>query len=90
MTGFFDEPVCAWEGVNQGYCCDHFRRDGFIVEVFWAPADVIGIRLPGFGIRHKDMMARLRHVAGFGAMIRAKSRGRVMALAGGARPSSTA
>jgi choline dehydrogenase-like flavoprotein len=79
MVGFFHEPVCAWKGVNQGYCCDEFRKDGFIIEVAWAPPDVIGIRLPGFGIRHKDMMARLSEMVLWGAMIRAKSTGRVMA-----------
>lgn len=79
MVGFFEDPVCSWDGVNQGYCCDHFRKEGFIVEVFWAPPDVIGIRLPGFGIRHKDMMARLKNIAAFGAMIRAQSTGRVIA-----------
>jgi choline dehydrogenase-like flavoprotein len=79
MTGFFDEEVRAWEGVNQGYCCVEFRRSGFLIEVFWASPDVIGIRLPGFGLRHKEMMARLAHIAGWGAMIRAKSTGRVIA-----------
>ncbi|HUT54504.1 MAG TPA: GMC family oxidoreductase [bacterium] len=86
MVGFFKERVCAWEGVNQGYCCDEFRKDGFIVEVAWAPPDVIGIRLPGFGIRHKDMMARLGDMALWGAMIRAKSTGRVMASSKGWSP----
>ncbi len=86
LLGFFDEKVCAWDGVNQGYCCDHFRKQGFIVEVFWAPPDVIGIRLPGFGLKHKNMMARLAHIAGFGAMIRAKSTGRVTARRNGWSP----
>ena len=86
MVGFFEEKVCAWDGVNQGYCCDHFRKDGFIVEVFWAPPDVIGIRLPGFGLKHKNMMARLGRIAGFGAMIRAKSTGRVQARSKGFSP----
>lgn len=86
MVGFFDEEVCAWNGVNEGYCCPEFRKDGFIIETFWAPPDVIGIRLPGFGIRHKDMMARLKHIAGWGAMIRAKSKGRVIASNNGWSP----
>ena len=79
MTGFFDEEVRAWEGVTEGYCCSEFRRRGFMIEVFWAPPDVIGIRLPGFGIRHKDLMSRLGYIAGWGAMIRARSTGRVIA-----------
>ncbi len=86
MTGFFEEKVCAWDGVNQGYCCDHFRKEGFMVEVFWAPPDVIGIRLPGFGLKHKNMMSELAHIAGFGAMIRAKSTGRVSASRNGWSP----
>ncbi|MFO8058895.1 MAG: GMC family oxidoreductase [bacterium] len=79
MLGLFDEEVRGWDGVNQGYCCTAFRRDGFIVEVAWAPPDVIGIRVPGFGLKHKDMMARLSRLAMWGAMIRAKTTGRVIA-----------
>jgi len=79
MVGFFDEEICSWNGPNQGWCCDHFRKEGFMVEVWWAAPDVIGIRVPGFGMRHKDMMGRLKHVAGFGAMIRAQTTGRVIA-----------
>jgi len=78
MLGLFDEEVKAWNGVNQGYCCTAFRRDGFIVEVAWAPPDVIGIRAPGFGLKHKDIMARLSRLAMWGAMIRARTTGRVM------------
>lgn len=79
MVGFFDEEVCAWDGVNQGYCCDEFRKDGLILEVAWAPPDVIGIRLPGIGLRHKDMMAKIAHMTMWGALIRAQSTGRVIA-----------
>jgi choline dehydrogenase-like flavoprotein len=79
MVGFFGEKVCAWDGVQQGWCCDEFRKDGFIVEVAWAPPDVIGIRVPGFGIRHKDLMSRLADMTLWGVMIRAKSTGRVIA-----------
>jgi len=86
MVGFFEENVCAWRGPNQGWCCDQFRRDGFIMEVAWAPPDVIGIRIPGFGARHKDMMADLRHMALWGAMIRARSTGRVKARKKGWSP----
>jgi choline dehydrogenase-like flavoprotein len=82
MLGFFDQEVRAWDGVNQGYCCDHFRKDGFIVEVFWAPLDLMTIRVPGFGMAHKQRMARMGHVAGWGAMIRATSKGRVWARPG--------
>jgi len=58
----------------------------FIMEVAWAPPDVIGIRIPGFGARHKDMMADLRHMALWGAMIRARSTGRVKARKKGWSP----
>lgn len=86
MVGFFDQDVYAWKGVNQGYCCVEFRRDGFIIEVAWAPPDVIGIRIPGFGPRHKDMMARLKNMTLWGAMIRARSTGRVIAPKKGYSP----
>jgi choline dehydrogenase-like flavoprotein len=78
MTGYFEEDVCAWKGPSEGYCVEEFRRDGFMIEVAWAPPDVIGIRLPGFGLKHKDMMAGLRHLALWGGMLRAKTRGRVI------------
>jgi choline dehydrogenase-like flavoprotein len=86
MLGFFEEEVNAWDGVSQGYCCDHFRKDGFIIESFWAPPDVIGIRAPGFGLYHKNLMARLKHMAGWGAMIRAASTGTVKAIGHGWNP----
>jgi len=79
MLGFFQEVVNAWDGVSQGYCCDQFRKDGFMIESFWAPPDVIGIRAPGFGLYHKNLMAQLKHIAGWGAMIRAASTGTVTA-----------
>ena len=79
MLGFFEEAVNAWDGVSQGWCCDQFRREGFLIESFWAPPDVIGIRAPGFGLYHKNLMARLKHIAGWGAMIRAQSTGTVTA-----------
>jgi choline dehydrogenase-like flavoprotein len=79
MLGFFEERVNAWRGVNFGYCCTKFRRDDFMIEAAWAPIDVIGIRVPGLGLSHKDLMARIGHVALWGAMIRARTQGRVIA-----------
>jgi choline dehydrogenase-like flavoprotein len=80
MIGVFEEDVYSWKGPQEGYTCVEFRKDGFMIEVAWAPPDVIGgIRLPGFGIRHKDLMARLKHMLLWGAMIRAKTTGRVIA-----------
>ena len=87
MLGFFEEVVNAWDGVNQGYCCEHFRKEGFIIEVFWAPPDVIGIRAPGFGLDHKNLMSKLKHMAGWGAMIRATSTGTVKSSGSGWSPS---
>jgi choline dehydrogenase-like flavoprotein len=78
MVGFFDEEVNSWDGTNQGYCCVEFRKQGYIIEVAWAPPDVIGIRIPGIGISHKDKMADLKHLVLWGAMIRAKTTGRVI------------
>ncbi len=79
MLGFLDEEVRGWDGVNQGWCCDEFREQGFIIEVVWCPPDVIVVRLPGFGLSHKNMMAKLGHAIFWGAMIRAESTGRVIA-----------
>ena len=50
MVGFFEEEVQAWNGVNQGYCCDQFRKDGFMIEAFWAPPDVIATTFAPFAL----------------------------------------
>jgi choline dehydrogenase-like flavoprotein len=86
MIGIFPEPVNAWDGVSQGYCIDVFRKEGFIIEVFWAPPDVIGIRLSGFGLHHKRMMSQLKYMAGWGVMIKGTSTGSVKARSRGFSP----
>ena len=78
MVGFFEEEVNSWDGTNQGYCCVEFRKDGYVIEVAWAPPDVIGIRIPGIGMGQKDKMADLKNMVLWGALIRAKTTGRLI------------
>jgi len=57
MVGFFPEDVCAWNGVQQGWCCDEFRKEGFRVQERGLHCrSGLGAagrhRHPGAGLRH--------------------------------------
>jgi choline dehydrogenase-like flavoprotein len=80
MMGCFEERVNAWEGANFSYCCPAFRKDGFVIEAVGAPTEMLAVRVTGLGLAHKNLMAKLGHLAMWGALIQAKSTGRVRAL----------
>jgi len=76
----FDEPVYGWRGVPQSYCVDAFHEDGLTFEGFFVPPAMVAFALPGFGMAHKEIMARFKHVAGFGVMVHDSTAGRVRRL----------
>lgn len=77
IMALFDEIVDGWHGVPQGFCIEDLREDGVMLEGIHGPPSLIGAGLPYRGQRFHELLAAIRHVGVFGAMIRDTTRGRV-------------
>jgi choline dehydrogenase-like flavoprotein len=77
VAGVFDAPVEQWFGATQGYETTHFWQERMKFETVGMPLELAAVRLPGFGARLADQLARLGHVAFFGVQIRARAHGSV-------------
>ena len=86
IIGRFPEAVNAWEGANQGYESSEWIREGIVLETVWAPPQFAAARTPGFGIPNLEIMQNLKHLASFGAMVRATTTGRVIPQPGTLNP----
>lgn len=86
IVGRFPEVVNAWEGANQGYESSQWIREGIVLETVWAPPPFASARTPGFGEKNLEIMKNLRHLASFGAMVRATTTGRVLPRPGSFNP----
>ena len=82
VTGFYPEPIHAWEGSLQTRYSDEFGRPadgyGFKFEVAPGHPGLMGLALPWeSGRQHKDDMARLDHAAPLIVLVRDRNSGRV-------------
>ncbi len=88
VMGIFSEPTHPRFGATQGYQSLQFLRDGFKMEVLWAPPGVTAVRLPGMGLDFKRHIASMTHAAVWDAIVSGKhSKGRVRARWRGLDPS---
>lgn len=83
VLALFDEEVKGWQGTLQAYCVDEFKDEGIIMEGFWVPPELMAIAIPFFGMEHKNVMAKYKHLAGFGIMVSDTSSGVVKKGVGG-------
>jgi choline dehydrogenase-like flavoprotein len=80
MPGIFDEDVFPWWGAYQGWHSLELARDGFKLETFWGPPAVFAVRIPYFGIPHKEILAKFKNMSTIDMIYRTRhSIGRVRA-----------
>ena len=73
----YRDPVRLWEGATQSFEVDHFRDEGFKMEVTGLPVELAGVRLPGMGQAFQRSMAEYPRMAVWGVQIRAEAEGSV-------------
>lgn len=78
VSGRFDDPVVAWQGVLQSAAVEEFHEsDGILVEATATPPGMGTMELPGVG---RELLAELEaadHLASLGAMVADRPVGRV-------------
>jgi choline dehydrogenase-like flavoprotein len=77
VVALFDHVVEGWKGVPQSYKIHEFADEGIMLEGFFVPPGVGAGTLPFVGQKHKDIMFRYKHLAGFGVMISDTSEGKI-------------
>jgi choline dehydrogenase-like flavoprotein len=77
VAGVYRDPVRIWEGATQSFEVDHFRDEGFKMEVTGLPVELAGVRLPGMGQAFQRAMAEYPRMAVWGVQIRAEAEGSV-------------
>lgn len=84
VTGRFEEPVVAWEGVMQSAGIEEFHeREGILLEATSTPPGLGSVVLPGVGAELLRRLDGAEHIASLGAMIADEPSGAVL---GSARP----
>jgi choline dehydrogenase-like flavoprotein len=77
VAGVYRDPVRLWEGATQSFEVDHFRDEGFKMEVTGLPVELAGVRLPGMGQAFQRAMADYPRMAVWGVQIRGEAEGTV-------------
>ena len=85
VTGVFEEPVRAWEGVPQSYVVDESLNLDRSLEGGWLtfaasaqPVATAGM-LPGIGADHRELMRRYAHLGAIAVFLHDRTAGRVKA-----------
>jgi choline dehydrogenase-like flavoprotein len=69
VVGVFDERIEGWRGAPQSAASHHFAQRGdevgFFLEVAPVHPMLMATAMPGFGVVHRDTMARIAHFAAF-------------------------
>lgn len=79
VSGLFDEPVRAWEGVPQAWHVHELEAEGIFLQGQTVPPALQASAIPGFGDEHAARMSAYARSASFGALISDESEGRVHA-----------
>lgn len=77
LGAMFDEPIDPQISIPQTIFSDQFLREGILHNAASTPLSVTPLVIPRTGRRLMERVARFRHVANLGAMIRDEDRGRV-------------
>ena len=78
VSGRFDEPVVAWQGVLQSAAVEEFHEsDGILVEATATPPGMGTMELPGVGRELLHELESADHLASLGAMVADRPAGRV-------------
>ena len=71
LMGIWPHEVNPWVGATQGYHSLEYLKQGYKLEVLWAPASLLVTRFPGFGHQYKGQLERLKHMAPFDGIVAA-------------------
>lgn len=81
--GLFDEDIRGYAAIPSGYTCDHWMRDGILMNGAGAPLDIGAMTFPFIGRKLMEVMEAYDRVAGFGYLISDRSNGKLVMLPGG-------
>lgn len=78
VSGRFEEPVVAWQGVLQSAAVEEFHQsDGILIEATATPPGMGTMELPGVGPGLLRELEGAEHLASLGAMVADRPVGRV-------------
>jgi choline dehydrogenase-like flavoprotein len=77
VSGVYRDPVRIWIGGTQTYEVDHFRDEGFKMEVTSLPLELAGVRMHGFGAAFQKKIADFPQTAVWGVQVRSDAEGTV-------------
>ena len=78
FSAVFDDEIRGQAHIPQGYACDQFLRDGFLITAGQPDVNVAAAILPHSGRQLMETMERIDHVAYFALLVRDSARsGRV-------------
>lgn len=84
FSALFDEPIQGRKHIPQGYVCDEFSRDGFLIMGAQPDINFQGVMFPFSGRRLMAALDRRDHMASFALLVRdAGGNGRVWRDVGG-------
>lgn len=78
IIALFDEVICGWNGIPQGYYSDAFQKDGITLEGVFLPPGFTASTILLMGNEHYEVMSRFNNLAVFGMMVSDTTRGRVV------------
>lgn len=82
VGAIFDEEIRCWRGVPQSYYCDEFLKEEIILLLGAIPPPLGANLIPGFGIPHKELMAKYNGFIDAGALVSDTSCGEVLSIKG--------
>jgi len=82
-AGLFDEEIKGYSSIPSGYTCDHWMKDGILMNGAGAPIDIGSTVFPFVGRKLIEVMEAYDRIAGFGFLVSDKSNGRLVRLPGG-------
>jgi choline dehydrogenase-like flavoprotein len=77
VSAVFDEVVEGWDGAMQSVYSDQFADEGITLVGVYPPTSILSAAFPGIGPKHRANVAKMPHVAVFGAMIHDEGGGAV-------------
>jgi len=82
VGAIFDEEINCWRGVPQSYYCDEFLKEDMILLLGAIPPPLGANLIPGFGMIHKELMAKYRGFIDAGVLVSDTSCGEVLSIRG--------
>lgn len=78
LAATFDMELRGWEQIPQGYGCDEFVKEGFLLTAAQPDVNFAALVSPFVGDRLMEVLNGLTHMASFGILIADQGHGRVL------------